>query len=211
MSSAPTRVLIDFFGDYVCPFSYLTVPVLYAAKERLGDAIELNWRGLELCPEPVPQIDPTLPEFTQKWHEQVESIASERGLAPLLPSLLPRSRRAMEAAAFAREAGRFDAMHRALFSAFYEQGRDISQIDELARIGAAAGFDDAALRHALEHEQYLPQVVEDRREAESWGIRGVPVMVLRRADQPRAQAQALWGAQPLEGVLKGVEILRSGG
>ena len=205
------RVVIDAFGDYVCPFSYLTWPVLVAAREQLAGGIELNWRGLELCPEPMPLIDPTSAGFMKTWREQVETIASERGLAPLLPSVLPRSRRAMEAAAFARQAGQFEAMHKALFSAFYEQGRDISQLDELVRIGSQAGLDGAALRSALDAGEFASQVEADRKEAAIYGVKGVPVMVLRREDQSKSEAQALWGAQPLEGVLKGVEIVRSGG
>ena len=208
--SESSRVIVEFFGDYVCPFSYLTQPVLYAARDQLGDSIELIWRGLELCPYPMPQLDPTSAEFTQRWHEQVETIASERGLAPLLPSVLPRSRRAMEAAAFARQAGAFDAMHKALFSAFYEQGRDISSIDELVKIGGDAGLNRLDLRKVLERGSYVLQVTADQQEAAIYGVQGVPVMVLRREDQPKSQAQALWGAQPLDGVLQGIEIVRAG-
>lgn len=210
MSAPDDRVVIEFFGDYVCPFCYLTVPVLYRAREQLGERLELVWRGLEQRPYPMPLLDPTTEEYTLTWHEQVESIASERGLAPLLPSLLPRSKRAMEAAAFARASDAFDVMHKALFSAFFEQGRDISSVDELVRIGGDVGLNRADLRRALDQGAYAVQIMADRQQAEQYGVSALPVMVLRRADQTPEQAQALWGAQPLEGVLKGIEIVRSG-
>ncbi len=50
----------------------------------------------------------------------------------------------------------------------------------------------------------------DRLEAAFYGVAGLPVLVLRREDQEKKQAQALWGAQPLKGVLEGVETVRAG-
>ncbi len=210
--SQPDRVLIDFFGDYICPFCCLTVPVLYQAKAELGDRIELRWRGMELRPEPMALLDPTHTDYLRQWNEQMLPIATERGVELRLPTLLPRSRLALEAAAFARDAGAFDLMHKALFAAFFEHGRDLGSIDELVRIGAQdAGLDADKLRAALEHGSFGPQVQADRLEAAFYGVAGLPVLVLRREDQEKKQAQALWGAQPLKGVLDGVETVRSGG
>ena len=209
--SQSNRVLIDFFGDYICPFCYLTVPVLYQAKAELGDSIELRWRGLELRPEPMAQLDPGGADYQRQWNEQMMPIATERGITPRLPTALPRSRQALEAAAFAREAGAFDAMHKALFRAFFEDGRDLGSVDELVRIGTReVGLDADRLRAALDSGTYVAQVQADRLEAAFYGVAGLPVLVLRREDQEKKQAQALWGAQPLKGVLDGVETVRAG-
>ena len=210
--SQQDRVLIDFFGDYICPFSYLTVPVLYQAKAQLGDSIELRWRGLELRPEPMAPLDPTAADYLRQWNEQMMPIAAERGASPRLPTEVPRSRHALQAAAFAREAGTFDAMHQALFAAFFEHGRDLGSIDELVRIGEQdAGLDGDRLRAALADGSLDTQVQADRLEAAFYGVAGLPVLVLRREDQQKKQAQALWGAQPLQGVLDGVRTVREGG
>ena len=206
------RVLIDFFGDYVCPFCCLTVPVLYQAKAELGDSIELRWRGLELRPEPMAQLDPTGADYLRQWNEQMLPIATERGATLRLPTTLPRSRQAMEAAAFARDAGMFDPMHQALFRAFFEDGRDLGSVDELVRIGVQdAGLDAVKLRTALDSGEYVANVQADRLEAAFYGVAGLPVLVLRREDQEKKQAQALWGAQPLQGVIDGVATVRAGG
>ena len=210
--SQPNRVLIDFFGDYICPFCYLTVPVLYQAKAQLGDGIELRWRGLELRPEPMAQLDPTGADYLRQWNEQLLPIAADRGITPSLPTVLPRSRQAMEAAAFARDEGAFDAMHQALFRAFFVDGRDLGSVDELVRIGEQdAGLDPTRLRAVLESGEYVAKVQADRLEAAFYGVAGLPVLVLRREDQEKKQAQALWGAQPLQGVLDGVQTVRAGG
>ncbi|MEP6558568.1 MAG: DsbA family protein [Burkholderiales bacterium] len=209
--SQPNRVLIDFFGDYICPFCYLTVPVLYQAKAELGDSIELRWRGLELRPEPMTQLDPTGPDYLRQWNEQLLPIAAERGITPHLPTVLPRSRQAMEAVAFARDEGAFDAMHQALYRAFFVDGCDLGSIDELVRIGRRdAGLDGNKLRAALDSGEYVARVQADRLEAAFFGVAGLPVLVLRREDQEKKQSQALWGAQPLKGVLEGVRTVRAG-
>ncbi len=210
--SQSNRVLVDFFGDYICPFCCLTVPVLYQAQAQLGESIELRWRGLELRPEPMAQLDPNDADYLRQWNEQMLPIATERGITLQRPSVLPRSRQALEAAAFAREAGAFDAMHQALFRAFFQDGRDLGSVDELVRIGEEdAGLDGDGLRKALEGGEYIAQVQADRLEAAFYGVAGLPVLVLRREDQLKKQAQALWGAQPLKGVLEGIETVRSGG
>lgn len=210
--SQSNRVLVDFFGDYICPFSCLTMPVLYQAQAELGDSVEMRWRGLELRPEPMAQLDPNEVDYLRQWNEQLLPIAAERGVTLQRPSVLPRSRQALEAAAFAREAGAFDAMHRALFRAFFQEGCDLGSIDELVRIGEkGAGLEGAKLRSALESGEYIAQVQADRIEAAFYGVAGLPVLVLRREDQLKKQAQALWGAQPLKGVLDGIETVRAGG
>jgi predicted DsbA family dithiol-disulfide isomerase len=110
----------------------------------------------------------------------------------------PRSRKALEAALFADAHGRFAQMHEALFRAFFEQGRDIGNIDELCAIAGESGLDTDALRGALDHNRYTAQVLDDEQLAHSLGITGVPIMLLRTADAPWQEAVPVRGAVPYE-------------
>jgi predicted DsbA family dithiol-disulfide isomerase len=110
----------------------------------------------------------------------------------------PRSRKALEAAAFADSHGRFNAMHEALFRAFFEQGRDIGDLDTLCEIGREAGLDAQALRQALGDGRHTAEVEGDERLALQLGVSGVPVMFLRLANAPWEQALPLRGAVPYE-------------
>jgi predicted DsbA family dithiol-disulfide isomerase len=125
-------------------------------------------------------------------------MAAQRGMTLKLPPVQPRSRKALEAVAFARAQGRFDSMHEALFQAFFEAGRDIGDVDVLCEIGAASGLDAQALRQALDQNHHTAEILEDQQLAHSLGVSGVPIMFLRFADRPWQEALPLSGAVPYQ-------------
>ncbi|HEX6012454.1 MAG TPA: DsbA family protein, partial [Geminicoccaceae bacterium] len=98
--------------------------------------------------------------------------------------------------------GRFDAMHRGLFQAFFEHGQDLGDVEVLADVGAAAGLDPDRLREALAEERHLPKVLADEAEAERRDLRGVPALVVAASD---GRELLLQGAQPYEAVRAAVE------
>jgi predicted DsbA family dithiol-disulfide isomerase len=128
-------------------------------------------------------------------------MAEERGLSLHLPPVQPRSRKAFEAAALARDAGRFDPMHRALFKAFFEEGRDIADPAVLLDVGRSVGLDENALRDSLQDERYVGEVLDNQRQAQELGISSVPALIVVGGDQ----AYLISGAQPLEMVRRAVE------
>lgn len=69
---------------------------------------------------------------------------------------------------------RGEALHRALFHAYFADGVDISQIDNLIRITEAAGFDGKAARQALESRAFVEAVDLDWQRSHHEGITGVP-------------------------------------
>ena len=203
--SGENGIRIEVWSDYVCPFCYLELPELARLTRELPGAVEVTWRAFELRPEPEPTLDPDGDYLHRVWDASVYPMARERGMVLKLPPVQPRSRQAFEAAAFAREHGAFDAMHAALFRAFFEYGRDLADPDVLAELAVASGLDGAALRDALGTRRYTPEVMQDRRRALSLGIGGVPAMLLHGSGQ---RAVLLSGAQPYPVLKQQVEILR---
>ena len=143
----PLRILV--WSDYVCPFCYLELPILDRLQAEFDGPIEIDWRAFELRPEPVPTLDPGGEYLHRVWNQSVYPMADERGMTLRLPPVQPRSRKALEAAEFAREAGRFDPMHRALFKAFFEDGRDLADHGVLIETAQSVGLDSQALEGAL--------------------------------------------------------------
>ena len=191
----PVRVLV--WSDYVCPFCYLERPVLERIKADLGETIEIDWRSFELRPEPEPTLDPNAEYLHRVWSQSVYPMAQERGLHMMkLPPVQPRSRRAHQAAEYAREAGLLDAMNHALFKAFFEDGRDLAELEVLIEVGRSVGLDEDGLRNALESSRYEEQVLEDEKLARQIGISGVPALIVTAG----AQAYLVSGAQPYETV-----------
>ncbi len=194
-----SRITLDIWSDYVCPFCYLEAPVLDALRAEFGDAVEIRWRAFELRPEPIPTLDPKGAYLRSAWADAVYPMAEERGMRLRLPPMQPRSRMALEAEMFAREHGLGDKMRLSLFQAFFEHGRDIGRISVLASIGRAIGLNAARLKFALQNGDYTAAVQADRHEAERLGISGVPGILLQSSD-PSVHSRLLAGAQPLESV-----------
>ena len=190
----PVRILV--WSDYVCPFCYLERPVLERIQAELGEGVEIDWRSFELRPEPEPTLDPNAEYLHRVWNQSVYPMAEARGLSLKLPPVQPRSRKAHEAAEFARGAGLLDSMNQALFKAFFEEGRDLADPDILLDIGRSVGLDADDLREALASGRCTQQVLEDQQLARQIGISGVPALIVTAG----AQAYLVSGAQPYETV-----------
>lgn len=188
------KIQIAVWSDYVCPFCYLERPVLERIQHELGDGVKIDWRSFELRPEPEPTLDPDAEYLHRVWNQSVYPMAQDRGIAMKLPPVQPRSRKAHEAAEFAREAGRMDELNQALFKAFFEEGRDLAQTEVLLDIAQSVGLDRDGLSEALASGRYTQKVEENQQLAQHLGITGVPALVVSAGQQ----AYLVSGAQPYE-------------
>ena len=179
------------YQDYVCPFCYVAEAPL--ARLR-AEGVVLDRRPFELRPPPAPLLDVRSPVMRAAWVRSVQPLAEQYGLEIREPLRSVRTRKAHEAAAYARSQGRLEEMHAALFRAHFVEGRDIGRIDVLAQIGGEVGLDAGDLKFALDADSWTAQVVADEREAESLGITAVPAFVRKSVDG----VQALFGVRDVE-------------
>jgi len=198
-------VRLDVWSDYVCPFCYLEEPIFAQLRDEFGNNVDVNWQAFELRPEPVPTLDPDGEYLHAVWNASVYPMASERGMNLKLPPVQPRSRRAFELAEFARDKGRFDETHRALFKAFFEEGKDISDLGVLGEIAELVGVDPEEAKTAIELGTYQERVIDQQRRATALGIRAVPTILLSSAGMPVANTATISGAQPYEVVRSAVK------
>lgn len=197
VAGSSTSVRVSVWSDYVCPFCYLELPVLDELQRRLGDALTIEWRAFELRPDPVPTLDPNGEYLHRVWKASVYPMAEARGITLQLPPVQPRSRKALEAVEFARAQGKFDAMHRRLFRAFFEHGRDLDDLGTLQDIAVSIGLDGGSLEGALRERLYEAKVLDDQVVAQRLGINGVPAMLVQVLDR----SHLLSGAQPVEAII----------
>ena len=176
-------------------------------NQEYGNRVELSWSAFELRPEPVPLPPPRDPARVQRWRESVLPMAADRGLVLKLPPVAPRTRLTFQAVEIARDQGKFDALHRAIFRAFFADGRDIGEARVLADLGASAGLDPAELERALETNAYLPRVLAQEQLAHDIGVTGVPAMFV--GDDLRT-AEPVIGAVPYERLAAAVDRAFSG-
>src|SRR3569623_850738 len=175
------RLRIAIWSAYVCPFCYLELPVIDHLQQTYGTTREVRWRACERRPEPVPTLDPAGEYLRNTWARVVYPMAAQRDMTLHLPPVQPRSRKALELAAYARAQGRFDADHR------------------------------APLQQALMEGLYTVEVLEDLRLAHALNVSAVPTLLLRQAAGGWHTAVPLSGALPYDHVAAVVEKLMRDG
>jgi len=103
------------------------------------------------------------------YRAQIESgltrLSAQVGLELKNHDRLINSRPALQAAEFARAAGLFEPMHRALFDAYWLEGRDVSDLGVLREIGARVGLDVDAMEAAVRANSYGEYLDARRAEA----------------------------------------------
>ncbi|HEV2139975.1 MAG TPA: DsbA family protein, partial [Candidatus Dormibacteraeota bacterium] len=130
------------------------------------------------------------------------SVAQSVGLDMQTRDVIINSRRALGAAEFARERGKFDEIHHALFKAHWEGTGKLEEVDDLVRIAESVGLDGKELRTAIEEDRYAAVIDENRRVASSVGINAIPAHVFGRR-------YLVLGAQPYEVLKEVVERVRA--
>ncbi len=149
----------------------------------------------ELHPEAPVEGIPREAHFGRARSDQMrthlQAAASEVGLTMESRDVIINSRKALGAAEFAREHGKYDEMHHALFKAHWELTGKLEDVDDLVAIGEGIGLDGPALRQAIEEGRYEKLIDESRAEAESVGINAIPAHVF-------GSRYLVVGAQPYE-------------
>ena len=162
--------------------------------------VHLTWLPFELHPEAPPEGISRDAYFgrarSERMHSHLQSIADSVGLQMHSRDVIINSRRALGAAEFARERGKFDDMHHALFKAHWEGTGKLEDVEDLVRIGSSVGLEAGELRTAIEEDRYADVIDENRRLASSVGIDAIPAHIFGRR-------YLIVGAQPYD-VLKQV-------
>lgn len=167
--------------------------------------VQLTWQPFELHPEAPVEGIPLETYFGRARSDQIrgrlESVAAEVGLVMRQRDVIINSRRALGAAEFAREQGKFDEMHHALFKAHWEGTGRLENVDDLVRIGTEVGLDPAELKTAIEEGRYKAVLDDSRHQAESAGINAIPAHIFGRR-------YLVVGAHPYESFTEVLDRLR---
>lgn len=170
---------ITVYTDYVCPFCLLAEQVL---SEAIGERdIAISWRAFELRPDPVPTLRPEDPYLPTIWNRSVYPLAERLGVPIRLPSISPQPRtaKAFELLAVARDKGLDHAYSMRVLRAFFQEDRDIGDPEILIELAADAGLDRDEARQALERGTYTERHREALRHAsEDMAITSVPTIVV---------------------------------
>jgi predicted DsbA family dithiol-disulfide isomerase len=200
----PALLSIDVYSDVVCPWCYIGSAHLDAALATLAAeddvAAAVTYRPFLLDPTTPPEGVELVARLRAKYgvdprpmFARVEQAGRAAGLS-LDFTRVGRTWPTVGAHTLLRHAaarGTQRALARALFSAYFDEGRNIGDADLLAELAARHGFtaDEARALAADERERELTRC--EAAAASARGIRGVPFFVFD-------QRLALSGAQPAE-------------
>lgn len=126
----------------------------------------------------MPTLDPKGEYLETTWRNSVYPLSEQMGIKLVLPPVQPRTRLAHEAAEFAQRQGKMAEMAHALFKAFFQEGRDIGQVDVLCDVGRSAGLNPEKLRSALEERTLQEPVGADLELSRRLGISAVPAFIV---------------------------------
>ena len=133
-------------------------------------------------------------------HAQMKARMTAEGLPYGERTTTYNSRLAQELGKWADTQPGGEAIHDALFRAYFVDARDISQPAVLLEIAERAGLSTAGAREVLEQRTFKDAVDADWALSRQYGITGVPTFVAGR--------YGVVGAQPYEAL---VELVRKAG
>jgi predicted DsbA family dithiol-disulfide isomerase len=199
------RPTIDIVSDVVCPWCYIGKRRLEAALLLRDEAMpQVRWHPFQLNPDlPSGGVDRRAyleekfggPERAREIYARVEAAGREAGIAFHFERIArqPNTLDAHRLIAWAQSApvGNVDRLVERLFRAYFEEGIDIGDVEELVRLAGDAGYETAAARAHLASAAGRAEVAAADERIRSMGIGGVPFFIFN-------QRIAVSGAQPPE-------------
>jgi predicted DsbA family dithiol-disulfide isomerase len=184
----PNPVQLEVFTDFVCPWCYLATPRV--EKLRQNFEIDLQWRFFPLHPE-TPQEGLLLKDLFAGRNFDID--AAQARLKQLMDAegLKFNQRTHTYNSRLAQELAKaFDSVRDPLYRAYFEDARNIGDVEVLVDVAQAAGIPAQAARNVLTKRTFKDAVDADWEKARRYGITGVPSFV--------AGNQKASGAHPYE-------------
>ena len=189
--SEPLKV--DIWSDIACPWCFIGKRKFESAVEQFGDGerdVAIEYHSFELSPDtPVDfegsEVDflvshKNMPEAqVSQMLEQVAGIAASVGLSYDFDALQHTNTvKAHQLLHFAKSQGKQAEMKERLLSAYFQEGRHVGRVEDLADLATDVGLDRHKVVASLESDEFLPAVQADKERAIEYGINGVPFFVI---------------------------------
>lgn len=184
------KLPIAIVSDLACPWCFIGKARLEKALESHGltERVAITWLPYELNPDmPAEGMDRTAyldAKFGAGKRKEIEIRLSEAALesgvifnwARVTKSVNTRMAHMLVAAASTVQRG--TEMKAALFKAYWQDGRDIGDLDTLVAIAGEQGFDEQAAREELTNEELRETVIGLEAHAQQVGVTGVPFFIV---------------------------------
>ncbi len=208
---------IEIWSDIMCPFCYIGKRHFEAALKEFphADKLQIEWKSFQLDPT-IPKMDERVDvyqyladkkgmslEQSKSLHQNVIQMAKNAGLEYNFDiAVVGNSKDAHRLIQFAKTKELGDQAEEALFKAYFTDGKNMADLNDLVEIGTSIGLEPQALKTILESDAFAYEMTQDIQEAQNIGVQGVPFFVFDRK-------YAVSGAQPVEAFLQTLEKVYS--
>jgi predicted DsbA family dithiol-disulfide isomerase len=187
VTSEPIKV--DIWSDIACPWCFIGKRRFEAAVETAGLPVEVEFHSFELSPGTPAEFPGSHHEFlaghagvsleqAAAMGERVTALAAAVGLRYDYDRLQTTNTvLAHQLVHYAKARGRQAEMKERLMKAYFEEGRHVGRIPDLADLAAELGFDRDDVVRSLTAGEHLADVRADVALAGELGIRAVPFFV----------------------------------
>ena len=94
------------------------------------------------------------------------------------PFVTPNTMYALEATEYAQQHGKFMEFHHAAYKVYWDERKDLGQLDVLAEVARSVSLDADEMIQGLETHEFSNKVMGQYQEALQYGIRGIPTFVV---------------------------------
>jgi predicted DsbA family dithiol-disulfide isomerase len=187
-------ITVDVWTDVVCPWCWIGKRKFEAGLAAFqadgGGPVQVRAHSFELTPDaPVGDHQPVAeffvrkrgvaPQQAQQMLAHVTGIAADVGLEYHFEDAQhTNTRLAHQVLHLADRRGVQDAVLERLYRAYFQDGRRIGDVEQLADLAAEAGLDRDEVLAALRDGTFVAAVDADLAQAREYGIQGVPFFVL---------------------------------
>jgi predicted DsbA family dithiol-disulfide isomerase len=189
---------ITVFSDYICPFCYIGIETLRKVQPE-APPFTLEWKGFQIHPEYPATGIPTEQRIAQYGQERyraiwrnILSLAEGIGLQMNPPPLLTDSLMALEATEYAKGQGKEEAFSRAVYRAYFQEGKNIGDIEVILSLAESVGLASQGVQDHLKDGTYLARIQSFHQEARALGVSGVPTFIVGPAQIVGAQAPGVF-------------------
>ncbi|MBO6558980.1 MAG: DsbA family oxidoreductase [Nisaea sp.] len=183
---------IDIFSDVICPWCFIGKRRLERAlKLRPVPDLTIQWRAFQLNPDmPVEGMSRQAylenkfggPERASQIYDNIRRMGDGEGIDFRFDLIqrTPNTVLAHRTINLATAMGTSDALVENLFNAYFIEGVDIGDLDNLVTLAEASGMDAEETRTWLEGKGGATEVMAETRFAYENGINGVPCFIFNR-------------------------------
>jgi 2-hydroxychromene-2-carboxylate isomerase len=173
---------IDFYFDFSSPYGYLAATKIEALAAKHGRTVD--WHPMLLGvvfkqtgAAPLTQVPVKGPYSTRDFARS----ARFHGIEFRMPAVFPIAGQAPSRVVLwvkAQDAASAGRMAKALYRAFFVEGRDISKAEVAAAVAGEQGFDTAAARAAIDDPAVKDALKREVEAAMAAGVFGSPFIVV---------------------------------